>query len=177
MRFGPDVQYYVEKCIRRGVATYEELREIGGRYGIDWRDSLVEELRAAGTRLVAEDEVVISSRTNVLMNDLRLVELVSLSLHLPVAPKVRRRLHKHVIQQRSYELNLKRLDYLDSDYEWYYLSPAFNRLQRGIRRLFDWGRIPLASEWRNHKDNDAYLKGLMVHPLFAERILHKIREH
>jgi hypothetical protein len=173
----PDVQYFVEKCIRRGLATYAEVHEVGERYGIDYVDSLVQELSAAGTQLIAEEDVMISPQTNVLMNDLRLVELVSLAVQLPVAPKVRRRLHKDVIQQRSYELNLKRLDYLDNDYEWYYFSPPFNRLQRAIRRLFDSGRIPFATEWRNHKDNHAYIKGLMEHPLFAERILHKIREH
>jgi hypothetical protein len=173
----PDVQYFVEKCIRRGLATYAEVREVGERYGIDYVDSLVQELSAAGTQLIAEEDVMISPQTNVLMNDLRLVELVSLAVQLPVAPKVRRRLHKDVIQQRSYELDLKRLDYLDNDYEWYYFSPPFNRLQRAIRRLFDSGRIPFATEWRNHKDNHAYIKGLMEHPLFAERILHKIREH
>ncbi|MEA3375773.1 MAG: hypothetical protein U9R72_06200, partial [Chloroflexota bacterium] len=135
MKFAPDVQYYTEKCIRRGVATYAEVHEVGERYGIAYRDSLVEELRAAGTRLVTEDEVIISPRTNVLMNNLRLVDLVSLALQLPAVPQVRRRLHKGVLQQRSYELNLKRLDYLDADYEWYYLSPSFNRLQRAIRRL------------------------------------------
>jgi len=139
----------LEKCIRRGTATYAEIREVGERYGIDYADALVEELSTAGARLVAEKDVMISPRTNVLMNDLRLVELISLALRLPVAPKVRRRLHTGVIQQRSYELNLKRLDYLDSDYEWYYFSPSFNRLQRAIRRLFDSEQIPFAREWRN----------------------------
>ena len=177
MKRAPDVQYFVEKCIRRGTATYAEIREVSELYGADYADVLVEELSAAGAQLVTEKDVMISPRTNVLMNDLRLVELVSLALRLPVAPKVRRRLHKDVIQQRSYELSLKRLDYLDSDYEWYYFSPPFNRLQRAIRRLFDSGQIPFAKEWRNQKANHAYLKGLMAHPLFAERILRRIREH
>jgi len=172
----PDVRYFVEKCIRRGTATYTGIREIGERYGTDCADALAEELNVAEVRLVDEKDVMISPQTNVLMNDLRLVELVSLALRLPVAPKVRRRLHRDVIRQRSYELDLKRLDYLDSDYEWYYLSPSFNRLQRAIRRLFDSGQIPFAREWRSKKENLAYLKGLMAHPLFAERILPKIRE-
>jgi len=172
----PDVRYFIEKCIRRGTATYTGIREVGERYGTDYADVLAEELSVAEVRLVDEKDVMISPQTNVLMNDLRLVELVSLALWLPVAPKVRRRLHRDVIRQRSYELDLKRLDYLDSDYEWYYLSPSFNRLQRAIRRLFDSGQIPFAREWRSKKENLAYLKGLMAHPLFAERILPKIRE-
>jgi hypothetical protein len=167
----------VGKCIRRGTATYTEIREVSERYGTDYADALAEELSAAGAQLVAEKDVMTSPRTNVLMNDLRLVELVSLALQLPVAPKVRRRLHKGVIQQRSYELSLKRLDYLDSNYKWYYFSPSFSRLQRAIRRLFDSEQIPFAKEWRNQKDNHAYLKGLMEHPLFTERILRRIREH
>jgi len=167
----------LEKCIRRGTAAYSGIREVGERYGADHADVLAEELSAAGVRLVDEKDITISPRTNVLMNDLRLVELVSLALWLPVAPKVRRRLHRDVVQRRSYELDLKRLDYLDSDYEWYYFSPSFNRLQRAIRRLFDSGQIPFAKEWRNRKDDMAYLKGLMAHPLFTERILRRIREH
>ncbi len=179
MERAPDVRYFIEKCIRRGTANYTEIREVSEWYGIDQADELIEELNAAGVRLVDEKDVVISPQTNVLMNDLKLVELVSLALRLPVAPKVRRRLHRGVIQQRSYELNLKRLDYLDSDNEWYYLSPPFNRLQRAIRRLFDSGQIPFAKEWRSDekKENLDYLKGLMYHPLFAERIVPKIREH
>ena len=173
----PDVQYFMEKCIRRGTATYTEIREVSMRYGTDYADDLVEKLNAVGGRLVDQRDVVISPQTNVLMNDLKLVELVSLALQLPVAPKVKRRLHRHVVQQRSYELSLKRLDYLDSDYEWYYLSPSFNRLQRAIRRLFDSGQIPFAKEWRSKKEDLVYLKGLMAHPLFAERVLSKIREH
>jgi hypothetical protein len=167
----------VEKSIRRGTATYTEIREISGQYGTDYTDALAEELNVAGVRLVDEKDVVISPQTNVLMNDLRLVELISLALRLPVARKIRRRLHEGVIQQRSFELSLKRLGYLDSDYEWYYLSPSFNRLQRAIRRLFDSGQIPFAKEWRNKRENVAYLKGLMAHPLFAERVLSRIREH
>ena len=177
MKHAPDVRYFLEKCIRRGTAAYSGIREVGERYGTDHADVLAEELSAAGVRLVDEKDMMISPRINVLMNDLRLVELVSLALRLPVAPKVRRRLHRDVIQRRSYELDLKRLDYLDSDYEWYYFPPSFNRLQRAIRRLFDSGQIPFAKEWRNRKDDIAYLKGLMAHPLFAERILPKIREH
>ncbi len=177
MKRVPDVQYFVEKCIRRGTATYIEIREVSERYGTDYADALAEDLSVAGVQLIDERDVAISPQTNVLMNDLRLVELVSLALRLPVAPKIRRRLHKGVIQQRSYELSLKRLDYLDSDYEWYYLSPSFNRLQRAIRRLFDSGQIPFAREWRSKKENQAYLKGLMVHPLFSEKILPRIREH
>ena len=177
MKHAPDVRYFLEKCIRRGTAAYSGIREVGERYGTDHADVLAEELSAAGVRLVDEKDIVISPRTNVLMNDLRLVELVSLALRLPVAPKVRRRLHRDVVQRRSYELDLKRLDYLDSDYEWYYFSPSFNRLQRAIRRLFDSGQIPFAREWKNRRDDIAYLKGLMAHSLFAERILSKIREH
>lgn len=179
MERAPDVRYFVEKCIRRGTAAYTEIREVSERYGTDCTDELVEELNAAGVRLIDEKDMVISPQTNVLMNDLRLVELVSLALRLPVAPKIRRRLHKGVIQQRSYELSFKRLDYLDGDYEWYYLSPSFNRLQRAIRRLFDSGQIPFAKEWRSDekKGNLVYLQGVMGHPLFAERILPKIREH
>ena len=177
MKRAPDVQYFVEKCIRRGAATYTEIREVSEQYGTDYADVLAEELSVAGVQLVDEKDIAISPQTNVLMNDLRLVELVSLALRLPVAPKIRRRLHKGVIQQRSYELSLKRLDYLDSDYEWYYLSPSFNRLQQAIRRLFDSGQIPFAREWRSKGENQAYLKGLMVHPLFSEKILPRIREH
>lgn len=173
----PDTRYFVEKCIRRGTATYTELREVGERHSDEYADVLAKELVAQGVQLVDEQDMVISSHTNVLMNDLRLVELVSLALRLPVAPKIRRRLHKDVIQQRSYELDLKRLDYLDRDYEWYYLSPAFNRLQRAIRRLFDSGQVPFAKEWRGKRENVMYLKGLMAHPLFAKRILSKVREH
>jgi len=172
-----DVRYFVEKCIRRGTATYTELLDVCERYGTDYVDALAAELSATGVQLVDEKDVAISPQTNVLLNDLRLVELVSLTLRLPVAPKIRRRLHKDVIKQRSYELSLKRLDYLDSDYEWYYLSPSFNRLQRAVRRLFDSGQIPFAKEWRSKKENLVYLKGLMAHPLFAERVLSKIREH
>jgi len=177
MERAPDVQYFVGKCMRRGTATYTELLEICEQYGTDYVDALAEELSATGVQLVDEKDVAISPQTNVLLNDLRLVELVSLTLRLPVAPKIRRRLHKGVIQQRSYELSLKRLGYLDSDYEWYYLSPSFNRLQRAIRRLFDSGQIPFAKEWRSKKEDLVYLKGLMAHPLFAKRVLSKIREH
>ena len=177
MKRAPDVQYFVEKCIRRGAATYTEIREVSEQYGTDYADALAEELSVTGVQLVDERDIAISPQTNVLMNDLRLVELVSLALRLPVAPKIRRRLHKGVIQQRSYELSLKRLDYLDSDYEWYYLSPSFNRLQQAIRRLFDSGQIPFAREWRSKGENQAYLKGLMVSPLFSEKILPRIREH
>jgi len=96
-----------------------------------------------------------------------------------VAPKTPRRLHQHVLKQRSYELDLNRLDYLDSDYEWYYLSPAFNSLQRSIRHLFDAGEIPFARDWQkgDRKTNPDYLKGLIAHPAFAERILPRIRAH
>ena len=177
MERSPDVRYFVEKCIRRGTATYTELLEVSERYGPDYVDALAEELSVTGVQLIDEKDVAISPQTNVLMNDLRLVELVSLTLRLPVAPKIRRRLHKGVIQQRSYELSLKRLGYLDSDYEWYYLSPSFNHLQRAIRRLFDSGQIPFAREWRSKGENQAYLKGLIVHPLFAKRVLSRIREH
>jgi hypothetical protein len=116
---------------------------------------------------------------NVLMNDLRLVILVSLALQLPVAPKIRRKLYKDVVQQRTFELDLKRLDYLDSDNEWYYCSPSFNHLQQALRHLFDSGQIPFSKEWKNEKRKESYeyLRGLMAHPLFAERILPQIREH
>ncbi len=177
MERSPDVRYFVEKCIRRGVATYTELLKVSERHGPEYVDALAEELSVTGVQLIDEKDVAISPQTNVLMNDLRLVELVSLTLRLPVAPKIRRRLHKGVIQQRSYGLSLKRLGYLDSDYEWYYLSPSFNHLQRAVRRLFDAGQIPFAREWRSKKENQAYLKGLMAHPLFSERVLPRVREH
>ena len=173
----PDTRYFVEKCIRRGTATYTELRDVGERHSDEYAEVLAGELVAQGVRFVDEQDVVVSSQTNVLMNDLRLVELVSLALRLPVAPKIRRRLHKDVIQQRSYELDLRRLEYLDRDYEWYYLSPSFNRLQRATRRLFDSGQVPFAREWRSKREDVAYLKGLMAHSLFATRILSRIREH
>jgi hypothetical protein len=138
---------------------------------------LAEELNAAGVQLFDEKAVTISPQTNVLMNDLRLAELVSLALRLPIASRVRQHLYEGMIRRRSYELDLKRLDYLDGDQEWYYLSPSFNRLQQAIRRLFDSGQIPFAKEWKSQKGNLAYLNGLMAHPLFAERILPSIRQH
>ena len=177
MEYTPDIRYFVEKCVRRGAVTYTELTGASERYGMDCVDALAEDLNAAGVQLVDQKHMTISPQTNVLMNDLRLVELISLALRLPVVPKTPRRLHKSVIQQRSYELSLKRLDYLDSDYEWYYLSPSFNRLQWTIRRLFDSGQIPFAREWRSKNESLAYLKGLMAHPSFSERILPRIREH
>ena len=87
MKRAPDVQYFVEKCIRRGAATYTEIREVSEQYGTDYADALAEELSVTGVQLVDERDIAISPQTNVLMNDLRLVELVSLALRLPVAPK------------------------------------------------------------------------------------------
>lgn len=174
-----EVQYFVGKAIRRGTATWNEVLRVCDGHG-DWAaDVLTKELCEAGVQVVDEWNVGITPQTNVLMNDLTLVELVSLCLQLPVVPRTPRRLHKHVLKQRSYELDLKRLDYLDSDYEWYYLSPAFNRLQRSIRYLFDSGEIPFAKEWQDgdRKINPQYLKGLIAHPTFTGRILPKIREH
>jgi len=173
----PELEYFVDKRIRQGAATYTEIREAGQQYGYDLTDVLAEELNAAGVQLFDEKAVTISPQINVLMNDLRLAELVSLALRLPIAPRIRRHLYEGMIRRRSYELDLKRLDYLDSDQEWYYLSPSFNRLQQAIRRLFDSGQIPFAKEWKSQKGNLAYLKGLMAHPLFAERIPPIIREH
>jgi len=172
----PELQYFVDKCIRQGAATYTEIREVGQQYGYGPTDVLAEELNAAGVQLFDEKAVTVSPQTNVLMNDLRLAELVSLALRLPVALRIRRHLYEGMIRQRSYELDLKRLDYLDSDQEWYYLSPSFNRLQQAIRRLFDSGQIPFAKEWKSQKGNLAYLNGLIAHPLFAERILPSIRQ-
>jgi len=126
-----DIQYFTEKCIRRGVATYAEIREFGERYGSERGDWLINEFNTTGVRLIDDRDILPSPQTNVLMNDLRLVELVSLALQLPVAPKIRRKLYKDVVQQRTFELDLMRLDYLDSDDEWYYsrqVSTDFNRL-------------------------------------------------
>ena len=173
----PDVQYLVEKCVRRGIATYSEMRDMCERYDADLRDVVVEELNAAGVRLVDEKDVAVSPQTNVLMNDLALVELVSLALRLPAVARLRRGLYAGIIGTRSYELDLTRLGYLDGDREWYYLSPSFNRLQRAMWRLFDSGEIPFAKEWRGKEENVAYLRGLMAHALFADRVLPQIREH
>jgi len=177
--FGAEVQYLIGKSIRRGTATWGDIARISEDYGDLAADTLAETLDGAGVRLIEEQDTGITPRTNALMNDLTLVELVSLCLQLPVVPKTPRRLHQHVLKQRSYELDLSRLDYLDSDYEWYYLAPAFNSLQRSIRRLFDAGEIPFARDWQkgDWKTNPDYLKGLIVHPAFAERILPKIRVH
>jgi hypothetical protein len=175
----PDIQYFIDKCIRRGTATYSHVRDISARYGNRGSNALAEELDAAGVRLVDEKDLLITPRTNVLMNDLQLVDLISVALNFPVAPKLRRALYKPVIDQRSYELDLKRLDYLDSDDDWYYLSPSFNSLQQAIRHLFDSAQIPFAREWKsdNWKANLDYLKALIAHPLFSERILPEIRDH
>jgi len=177
--FDDTVQYFVDKSIRRGTATWGEITRIGGEYSDLTVDILTQTLHNAGVQLVQDQDVSITPETNVLMNDLTLVELVSLCLQLPVVPKTPRRLHKHVLKQRSYELDLKRLDYLDSDYEWYYLSPPFNRLQRIIHHVFDSGEIPFAEEWQggDRKANPQYLKGLIAHPAFTARISPKIREH
>ena len=177
--FGVEVQYLIGKSIRRGTAIWSEIARVSEEYGDLTADTLAETLHEAGVQLIEEQDTGITPRTNALMNDLTLVELVSLCLQLPVVPKTPRRLHQHVLKQRSYELDLSRLDYLDSDYEWYYLAPAFNSLQRSIRRLFDAGEIPFARDWQNgdRKTNPDYLKGLIVHSAFAERILPKIRVH
>jgi len=177
--FGAEIQYIIGKSIRRGTATWNEIARVSEEYGDFTADALTQTLHEAGVQFIEEGEVSITPRTNVLMNDLTLVELVSLCLQLPVAPKTPRRLHQHVLKQRSYELDLSRLDYLDSDYEWYYLAPAFNSLQRSIRRLFNAGEIPFARDWQegDRKTNLDYLKGLIAHPIFAERILPKIRAH
>ena len=96
-----------------------------------------------------------------------------------MAPRVRRRLLEHVLKRRSYELDLKRLEYLDSDVEWYYLSPSFNSLQRNIRRLFKSGKIPFSREWDTGemKTNLHYVKALVAHFEFSNTVLPEIREH
>jgi hypothetical protein len=175
--YTPDIRHFLGKSMRHGTATYAELREIGAQYGPGFADTLAEELNTAGVRLIDEKDILITPETNVLMNGLRLVDLVSLALQLPVVPKVPRRLHAAVLGQRSVELDLRRLEYLDVDQEWYYLSSELNRLQRAIRRLFDSGHIPFAREWRNKRENIAYLRSLMAHPSFSQKIRPEIREH
>lgn len=175
----PDIQYFTQKCIRCGATTYSEIREFGKRYGSERGDLLIDELNTTGVRLIDERNILCSPQTNVLMNNLRLVELVSLALQLPVTAKICRKLSKNVLQRRTFELDLRRLDYLDSDNEWYYCSPSFNHFQQALRHLFDSGQIPFSKEWKNEKRRESheYLRGLMAHPLFAERILSLIREH
>jgi hypothetical protein len=157
--------------------THVEIREASENNGIMATDVLVDELTSKGVRLVNEEQITISFQTNVLLNDLGLVELVSLALQLPVAPKIRRHLHQGVLQHRSYELGLKRLDYLECDNDWYYLSRSFNQLQQALRNLFDSGQVPFGREWRNKKDSLAYLKGLISQPEFEETVLPVIRKH
>jgi hypothetical protein len=174
-----EVQYFVGKAIRRGTATWNEVLRVRDGHG-DWAaDVLTKELCEAGVQVIGDWDAGLTPQTNVLMNDLTLVELVSLCLQLPVVAKTPRRLHRRVLSHRSYELGLKRLDYLDSDYEWYYLSPAFNSLQRSIRRLFDSGEIPFARNWAegDKRTNLKYLHGLITHPSFVARIIPKIRQH
>ncbi len=177
--FSDEVQYLFGKSIRRGTVTCSEIAEVAETHGNFTADVLAERLHQAGVHLVQDRDLDIIPQTNVLMNNLTLVELVSLCLQLPVVPKTPRRLHQHVVKQRSYELDLRRLDYLDSDYEWYYLSPAFNSLQRGIRHLFKSGEIPFARDWAegDRKTDLTYLKALIAHPAFASRILPRIRQH
>lgn len=177
MERAPDIQHFIERCIRSGIAALGELRDTCERYGAGFEDAVAEELSAAGVRLVDEKDMTISPQTNVLMNNLALAELVSVALRLPAVPKIQRRLYRDIMRARSHELDLTRLGYLDSDQDWYYLSPSFNRLQHSIRRLFDSGEIPFAKEWRGKEENEGYLRGLMAHPRFADRVLPQIREH
>lgn len=177
MEWAPDLQYLLEKSIRRGVVSYSEVREAGKPYDVHLTDMLVQELCTAGVRLVDEKGMLISSQTNVLMNSLRFTELVSLALQLPAVPKVQRRLYEGLVQRTAQEIDLRRLDYLDSDGEWYYLAPPFNRLQRALRGLFQSGRIPFAKEWRSRRDDQAFLEGVIAHPEFITSIVPQIREH
>jgi hypothetical protein len=174
-----DIQFFKEKSIRRGVVTNEEISRIVSRHGQNQSELLAEDLNSAGVRVVAEDKLIIKPQTNILMNNLRLVELVSLALQLPAAPKLRRSLYQNVLQQRSYGLDLIRLDYLDNDDDWYYLSPDFNRLQQAIRQLFNTGRIPFSKDWKKggKKDNLAFLGGLINHQHFENEILPHIRDY
>jgi hypothetical protein len=177
--FSDEVQYLIGKSIRRGTVTCSEIAEVAEADGSFTADVVAEKLHQAGVHLVQDRDLDITPQTNVLMNNLTLVELVSLCLQLPVAPKTPRRLHQHVLKRRSYELDLKRLGYLDSDYGWYYLAPAFNSLQRSIRYLFKSGEIPFARDWAegDRKTDLTYLKALITHPTFTARILPKIRQH
>ena len=148
-------------------------------HGLAVADAVAERLYDSGVCLVGDSDLEITSLTNVLMNDLTLVELVSLRLQLPAVPQTRRRRYRRVLGKRSYERDLKRLEYLDDDYEWCYLAPAFNRLQKKIRRLFKSGDIPFAREWQqaDRRTDLKYLKGLVMHQAFTAQIVPAIRDH
>jgi hypothetical protein len=177
--FDSEVQFLIDKSIRRGAATWGEITRLGQEHGECIADAVSQTLDRAGVCIIRERDASIIPQANVLLNSLKLVELVSLCLQLPMAPKTPRRLHQHVLKQRSYELDLKRLEYLDADNEWYYLSPPFNSLQRSIRRLFNSGQIPFGRDWTtgDRKTNLNYLQALIDHPAFVARILPKIRQH
>ena len=177
-QFEPEVQSLIDRSVRRGMAVWSEVRRVAERYGNLTADAVAECLQSAGVRFADERDLEITPHTNVLLNELSLVELVSICLQLPVAPRVLRRLHEHVFR-RSYELDLQRLEYLDSDHAFFYLTPPLNRLQRTIRRLFDSGQIPFAQYWRegDRRTDRNYLKGLIADPAFTARVLPQIREH
>jgi hypothetical protein len=169
----------VDKSVRRGVASLREIYQVREAYGESTAQSLAEWLHAAGVRLVEDSCLTINRQTNVLMSDLTLPELVFLCLQLPVVPKTPHRLYEHVLKRGCRELNLKRLDYIDSDEQWYYLAPSFNSLQRIIRSLFDSGTIPFARDWQaeDKRTDLRALRGWMQHPDFSTKVLPAIRHH
>lgn len=179
MEHSPEVSYLIGKAIRRGSATYAEVRDATAPYGATYADTVLTEMDAAGVRLLEEHEIPITRETNVLMNQLTLVELVSLALRLPPVTKIARRLYRNSLGVPSHELDLRRLDYLDGDYQWYYLSPVFNSLQRSLRRLFDSEQIPFSKDWResDRVEDRRYLANLAAHPMVNRTVSPQIRQH
>jgi hypothetical protein len=110
------------------------------------------------------------------MNQLPLTGLIALALRLPAIQKVSRRLYGNTLGIRSHELDLKRLGYLDSDGEWYYLAPEFNRIQHSLRHLLDSGRIPCCDGWRNWTEPPvACIEQVASHPIFQDLVLVELR--
>lgn len=179
MEFHTEVRFLIDRSIRRGTATWSEIAQVSEKHGEFTAEAVIDRLNSAGVHLANDQDLDVTPKTNVLLNDLTLAELVSICLQLPIAEKARRRSYRHVLRRRSYQLDLARLEYLDSDYEWYYLAPALNQLQRSIRRLFTSGQIPFAREWQesDNRTNLKYLQGLIAHQAFAAQILPRIRQH
>lgn len=179
MEFHAEVQFLIDRSIRRGTATWNEIAQVGEKHGEFTAEAVVDRLNTAGVHLADEQDLGVTPQTNVLLNDLTLTELVSLCLQLPITEKARRRSYRHVLKRRSYQLDLARLEYLDSDYEWCYLAPSLNQLQRSIQHLFKSGHIPFAREWQegDNRTNLKYLQGLIAHQAFAAQVLPRIRQH
>jgi hypothetical protein len=171
-----EISYLIGKAIRRGTATYAEIREATGVHGYAYADTVITELNAAGVALLEDNEISITPETNVLMNQLSLAGLISLALALPPVSRVARRLYQNLLRSRARELDLRRLAYLDGDSEWYYLAPAFGRIQRLLRELLDGGQIQFCTNWRGWTElPTACLEQIASHAAFRATILPDLR--